>query len=341
MLVDQFTDTKRLLLQQIAREYPTTIERVKTASADDPGLPVTAFAFPEVRRFPVHTPEHSLLSKAYATKQASSVPDNVMQRIDNALELFGVDAQEMRPKKTAAADLMPNEQPDAEHFLLPQYGALLVKEASDVEVSAEALMQQKNRLMTPTLTQAATRLVEKAAAFGMTEDELPTDIYKYAGMTTCDAGILLDWIEARIGAAPTVECAADFQKFAWAIENNFPRGGVIKDRDELIKLAGILEDLDQQAELWPRYDRTLLNPVETVFNMDKISTARTCQLAGHDVPLDKMMAMATEIEDILGEDVLDHVKVGDDVDPEQFKALIETLPGDMQKMLYTHLKAYL
>jgi len=340
MLVDQFTDTKHLLLQQIAREYPTTIQQVKTASVDDPGLPGTAFAFPEVRRFPVHTPEHSLLSKAYATKQASHVPQNVMQRIDNALEMFGLDTKEMHPKKTAA-EMLPDQQPDAEHFLLPQYGALLVKEASDVDVSAHALLEQKNKLMAPTLTQAASRLVEKAASFGLDEDQLPKDIYKFAGLTACDAGVLLDWVEARIGAAPTVESAADFQKFAWAIENNFPRGGVIKDRDQLIKLAGMLEDLDQQAEFWPRYDRTLLNPVETVFNMDKIASARTIQLAGRDVPMKELMAMAPEVEDVLGEDVLDHCKVGDDIDPAQFKALIETLPGDLQKMLYTQLKPYL
>lgn len=339
-LIDQFTDDRHAMLTQLHREHPGQLERVKTASVDDPGLPDNAFAYPEARRFPINSAEQTLLSKMYATKQASSVPKTVMDRIDRALSLYDVDVTDIttQSEKTASDE---EQAPDSSHFLLPQYRSLLVKEASHIAPAAEALLAQRNKLTTRTITQAATELVKRAAKFDVDADSIPHEIFKYAGLTSCDAGKLLDWVEARMTAAPTSELQQDYEKVAQYLENKFPRGGVFYDRGDLIKLAEILETLDTKAEFFPRYGRTLLDPVETVFNMDKIAEPMV-SLSGQQVSLKKLMQIPSEVfEEILGEDVTQHAMADGQIDAAQFKAMLETLPADLQSLLATHIKAYL
>ena len=339
-LIDQFTDDRYAMLSQLSKEHPGALERVKTASVDDPGLPDHAFAYPEARRFPINTAEQALLSKMYATKQASSVPDEVMDRIDRALSLYEVDASDVTSsaEKTASSS---EQTPDDSHFLLPQYRALLVKEAAHIAPAARALLEQRNKLTTRTITQAATELVKRAAKFDVDAESIPIEIFKYAGLTTCDAGTLLDWVEARLTAAPTKELRQDYEKVAQYLENKFPRGGVFYDREDLIKLAGILDDLDTRAEFFPRYGRTLLDPVETVFNMDKMAEPQVT-LGGQQMSLKKLMRIPSDVyEEVLGEDVTQHAMTDGQIDAAQFKAMLETLPADLQKLLATHLQAYL
>jgi hypothetical protein len=340
MLIDQFSDDRHAVLLQLAQEHPRAIEMVKTASTDDTDLPSHSFAYPEQRRFPIHSPEQCLLSKLYAVKQASTVPEQVMQRIDYALELFRVDPTVI-PQATKEASHTDTVDGETSQFLLPQYRKLSVKTASDVEPAAHALLSQRHKLKAATVTAAASELVKRAGAMGLQTDDLPSDIFKYAGLTTCDAGLLLDWIEARSIAAPTLDVGNQFRKLAQYLGAHFPRGGVIDDRDDLIKIAGIIEDLDTQAEFWPRYGRTLLDPVETVFNMDKIAEA-VVALAGKSFPMSKLMALPADVyEEVLGEDVTQHAMANGQIDPDQLKALLETLPADLQSLFATHVSAYL
>jgi hypothetical protein len=191
------------------------------------------------------------------------------------------------------------------------------------------------------MMQAATTLVKKAAAFGLQQEDLPTEVFKYAGLTTCDVGVLADWVEARAVAAPTMELRNDYEKVAVYIAENVPRDGIIRDRTDLIKIASILERLDNEAQFSPRYGRTMLDPVETVFNMDKVSE-QMVTIAGNQVPMSKLMAIPQELmEEVLGPDVLQHAQAGGATDPQQLAALIATLPADLQKIFYSSAKAYL
>jgi hypothetical protein len=300
-------------------------------------LPKSAYAFPQADLFPIHTPEQAVLSKLYAVKQASLVPDHVMARIDDALEAYGV-GDVVQTQKVAS------EVDDAEHYLLPQYKALLVKTAEHIVPVTEALMEQRYQLTAQTMTDACTRLIKKASEFGLKKEDLPIEIFKYAGLTACDAGILLDWVESRAVAAPTSDIRSAYTKIAQTIERNFPANGIIQDRQSLVKIAGVLEKLDNEAELFPRYGRTLLDPVETVFNMTKIAS-RELILAGKPVSEETIAEIAQStgiLRDILGEDLMSHVenKAGE-VDTEALTTILRTLPADMQQTLYTHIEAYL
>lgn len=332
-VIDQFSDAQHHLLVRIAKENPDVIKSVKTASTTpDESLPSSAFAWPEARLFPWHTPEQALLSRAYAEKQASVVPTAIIERLDRALDVYGVTFQ---TEKQASA-----EQP-SQDYLLPQHKRLLFSHPSHAPFVGGALVEQADRLKVATLAQAATGFVKKAADMGLGTKDVPTDVMKYAGLTPCDAGVLLDWIEARAIVAPTLEKRATYDKMALAVKQNFPRDGVISDRDELIKIATALEAADEEAGLTHLYGRTLLNPLASTFNMDKVAT-QTVKVGNRQVPLSKLMQVPEDVYDeILGPGSLKSAMVNDQLDPESFGAMIGSLPADLSSLLGTYLSPYL
>jgi hypothetical protein len=333
-VVDQFSDRRHDVLIKIAQDHPELLSHVKHAEIHNPAtLPSTAFAWPDAGLFPVHEPQQAVLSKLYAVKQASHVPEEVMQRIDKALDLYDVELDWASTEKQAATQ--------SSNFLLPQYQRLIFDKKAHAAPAAEALLSQSTRLKTASLATAATNFVKTAAKFQMTADEVPTDIWKYAGMTTCDAGVLLDWVEARAVACDSLEKRAMYDEMTRSIRENFPKTGVLNDRQELIKIAQALETADEAAELSHLWGTRLLDPLKTVFNMDKIAS-QMVNLAGTQVPLDKLMAIPPEtFQEILGEDVLAQASVGGQLDPQQFAALLGTLPMDLQQLLVTQLGSYL
>lgn len=331
MVVDQFNDPRHKMLVKIAKERPDLIEMCKTASTgEDVERPPSAFADPSARRFPLHSPEQTVLSKLYAEKQASLVNPSVMERIDTALDLYGYDPESMKfgnTEKTASTA-------SATQYLLPQYNRLVVRNKSDIPGATQQLFAQKHRLKVASLAEASKRLVNIAGGYDMKVDELPGEVYKYAGLTHCDAGELLDWVEARSAACPDLETRATFDKIAQAITDNFPRDGYIRNRNTLIKIASSLEEADEEAGITHLYGHRLRDPLETVFNTEKIAESMV-NLGGQQVSLQNLMSIPAETyEEILGPGVIDAATGPDgQLDPEQFKALLETLPADLKSLL--------
>lgn len=335
-VIDQFSDAQHHVLVRIAKENPDVVEAVKTASVTpDDSLPSSAFAWPEARLFPWHTPEQALLSRAYAEKQASAVPSFVIERLDKALDVYGTPWTPAEQEKQASAS------ETSQDYLLPQHQRLLFAHQSHAPYVGEAIVEQANRLKVATLAQAATGFVKKAAQLGLDVADVPQPILKYAGLTPCDAGVLLDWIEARAVAAPTLEKRATYDKMALAVRQNFPADGMITDRDELVKIATALEAADRDAGLTHLYGRTLLNPLATTFNMDKVAT-QTVKVGGRNVPLQKLMSVPEDVYDeILGPGSLKSAMVNGELDPESFGAMITSLPADLSSLLGTYLTPHL
>lgn len=338
IVVDQFSDSRYEVLLELAQEHPDEVSRIKEANIEDPSqLPASAFAWPEAGLFPIHDPRQAVLSKLYAVKQASHVPEDVMRRIDTALELYGenVDIESEDIEKTASQNAS-----DTRNYLLPSIEKLAFDQPAHAGPVAHALLSQSGQLTAATLAEAATNFVKTAAEMNLSADAIPARMWKLAGCTTCDAGVLLDWIEAR-AVCCVGEKRAMFDAIAEQVRQNFPSNGVIDDRNELVKLATALAEADQFAGIEYMHDRRIPNPLESVFNMDKLAT-QTVELAGRKFPLDQLLAVSPETyEEILGEDVMEHAKVGADVAPDQFASLLETLPLDLQRLLATQLEAYL
>lgn len=323
--IDQFSDPSFRSLYQLVESHPEAEELVKTANIDfdeNDNRPDAAFAWPDRRLFPIDAPEQAAISKLFIEKQAG-VPEDVKERCNRALEIFGVTLPMV--EKTAAIE------PPSADFLLPSIKRLAVRSPEQVKLAAEALLGNLKKLGTTHRAEAATNLVKKAVQFNT---PVPSRILKLAGVTGCDTKVLRDWVEARTEIATDPHILMAYEKLANATKE-LPR--YCYDRDELIKVAEVLGELDEAAELTPHYDRRLLDPLETVFNMDKVADDQV-DLAGTPVPLESLLSIEPEIyREVFGEDLADEFIEDDEINPDKLKTILPTVPRDLQKTLAAQL----
>jgi len=321
-VIDQFHDPSFKLLHGLIHAFPEAEGHIKTASIDESenaGRSSSAFAWPARRLFPIDSPEQAALSYLYMTKQAS-VPAVVRMECEKALRLYGVDIA-TGLTKTAAA---PTREP---YYLLPEIKRFEIRNQESIKLAAEAILTHQKQLDANSRAQACTRLVKKAMEHNV---ELPMGIYKMAGLTASHAPRLKDWLRARAEATvePTIKKA--YLKMAEALDR---ADGYITDREDLIKVAGVIGELDEAAGLTKFYDRSLPDPMNTVFNTDKISE-ETLTVAGKPVPMSTLLALPPEVYgDIFGDDLAAEFIQDGEVDPEMLKVILPTVPLDLQQAL--------
>lgn len=333
--MDQFKDVQHnaaRFLVKVAAARPDLVPlyRGEVMSADyAEGLTKHAFANPDAREYPVHTVGHAVLSKLYAEKYAAAAP--VKERIDKALALYGVD-----PAKVSLPRQKVAKQRGNGRFLLPQYQRLPINTPDDVKVAGATLLRDRNRLRVSTLTDAAMRLVKTAGAMNLEVDDLPRDVYKYAGMTQCDASKLARWLDIRSTATADPKGREVFFKMAQEVRTRGPRDPSFKDRDSLVKLAAIIAHEDERFGITPKYNRTIPDAAQTVFNTTKVAETMV-DLGGEELPLRALMKVDAQVyQDLIGMDVTDAMS-----SPEDFKAMLETLPADLRRRAARHLKPHL
>lgn len=327
-VVDQFSDPVMAHLVRRVSDRPKLAAAIQDIDVDRDEydkLPNTAFAWSEKRAFPVHTREHTMLSRVYS-EGIPNFPAHAARAIKEACEVFNVDDSLFARSKVAAAP----EPADA--FLLPDIRRLRVTEAAHVKVAEEKLRTEGQKLSIQHRALASRRLVEKAAFFGV---NVRDEIRKMAGMTVTDRQPLVDWIEARREAAP-VEHKDGYQKLANAVKR-MPEE--LRDRAQQVKLAEAIGDLDAMAGLDRFYDRKLPDPLMTVFNSSKVA-GQGVTLAGRFLPIERVASYpSTFYSDILGPDIVREASdMSGQMDPQRLAQVLETLPVDMQRMLSAQMR---
>src|SRR5512136_1613146 len=134
---DQYHDPAYGVLYHTLRENPAVADFVKNAALNEDDvdkLPDSAFAWPEQRRFPINTPENTVLSWAYREKCAA-VPAEVDQALRKAIDIYDVN-HVITAIKTASAPL-PDKPDD---YLLQTHKKLRVKTAEDVKTAERILL---------------------------------------------------------------------------------------------------------------------------------------------------------------------------------------------------------
>jgi len=321
MPVDQYNDTSFKELYSLINAFPEAEEHIKTASLDwetNDSRPDTAFAWREQRMFPIDSPQEAALSRLYMEKQAG-VPDVVIARCEKALKLYGVNMS-LQEKQASA--------PDPDEYLLPKIKRFRVVDSESVKLASEALIQNRRKLDVETCAEASIRLTKRATAMG---EVLPTSVYKMAGLTVSHTPSMGDWLEARAAAATDPAISGAYQKLAEATRT---REEYVYDRDELVKVADVIGKLDERSGLTKYYGTTLPDPIETVFNTDKIAED-TLDLAGTPVPMSTLLSVDPETyNDVFGEDLAQEF-VGPDgqIDETQLSLLLPTVPLDLQQAL--------
>lgn len=290
-------------------------------------LPDSAFAWPEKRAFPIHDAGHALLSRIYR-EGAVNVPAHVDAALKQASEVYGIDdAVFERPKIAAAV-----ESDDV--FLLPQHRRLRVTEAAHVKVAEDKLTVEGKNLSVTSRALAASRLVQKAASFGVSVGE---QVLKMAGMVATDTREAAAWIEARAEAAPPLH-KGSYLKLAAAV-HGLP--DTLTDRTTQVKLAEAIQELDEVAGLSRHYNRKLPDPLNTVFNTSKTASFGSgVTLAGRHVPLERLASYdANFYSDILGPDIVREASdATGQMDPTKLATILETLPVDMQRAVSAQMR---
>jgi len=321
-VIDQFSDPSFLHLNRLIHRYPQVEEHIKSAKIDieeNEKRADTAFADRINRKFPIDDPGQAALSRVYMEKQAGVTAD-VVDTCDKALKLYGVQLDLTEREKTA--------QDDSADFLLPDIRRLRVKTAEDITPAAEFIQRNYKNMDIDSRARASTNLVKKAVEYNV---KLPMQILKFAGATMCDTNILRDWVLARTERTTDPNIHFGYNKIAEEARH-FPR--FVSDREELIKVAAAIAELDEAAGLGQFYDRTLLDPLSTVFNTSKVAD-ELISVAGQPVSLDKLLAVDVDTyRDLLGDDLANEF-IGPDgeIDAEEFKTIWPTVPFDLQKTL--------
>lgn len=313
-IVDQYHDTAYGVLYQRLTQFPDLYEVVKTAELEAGGadtLPASAFAWPDERRFPLHTREQAAISYMYA-KTASEVPGEVRTRLENALRVYGVPMSAFETAKVASA-------PVEARYALPE---LQLLDLNDLEKTASVFEEQAERLTPELRATAAVALASEGA-------RTTTKVAQYAGLTTCDTRKAADWIEAR------AEVADDTYKTAYRrlAEGMRTQPLEVTDRYGLAKVAAAIDDLDREAGLRKHYDRRLPDPLRTIFNTDKIAS-ETVDVAGHPISVEELSKLSAAFwSDLGGPELAREVAPGGRVDPSKVAMVVETLPLDLKLVL--------
>jgi hypothetical protein len=329
MILDQYRDRSFRVFAAKVRSFGAEArELVKEATIDydeAEALPETAFAWPEERRLAVHTSAHAALSCIYA--HGEKLPPHVTANLEKAAELYELDLKPM--EKTA--EEVPEEISD---YLIPhrRFGRIDTKE--HVKEASDFFTRNYKKLDLMTRANAASTLVKKAREF---EVKLAPSIYKHAGLTQTNSRVLSEWLEVRSNLSKTASVKEGFTKLAAHVAS--PKAFSFASRDDLLKIAETIATLDEKEGLQAKYDRTLPDPLSTVFNTTKLAESKIT-LATQDVSVSKLMKVAAKrYGEILGEDIVPEItdKQGN-VKEAELLDVLKSLPADLQVILLRDLK---
>lgn len=320
---DQYHDPAFSFLYSILEENPTAAAFVKNASLNDNDietLPDTAFAWPARRMFPINTPENTVISQLYREKHAA-IPAEVDTNLHKAIVVYGVEDILAQKKEATQQQTIPECD-----WLLPSQHRLRVKNAEDVKVAEQLLLEQYPRLNIHDRAEGFINLVKKAQEYDVS---LKPATHRMAGMTVCTTKVAKDFIEARRVATKEPLFQRAYEKLA----SSFPPGE-ITDRDTLVEALNVLTTIDKQAGLEYLYDKKLLDPIKTIFNTEKLAE-ETVDIAGRSITLSKLASMpATFWTDVVGSDMTREItdKTGN-VDSTKLAQVLPTLPLELKIIL--------
>lgn len=330
--IDQTSDAGYSTLRLVVEHFPKVFEFSKTANlkADEfTALPSEAFADPVARRYPIHTPEQTAISIGYA-KLASELPRHVAENLRKAAELHNVDDTLFAEDATKVAQEIPDS------YLLPEKKRFKITGAQDVKVAESVYLEKYAQFSIEDRSEMGMRLVKYAEEHRVT---LQPSTQKLAGFTMTSTRIFKDWVEARREAALKLGSVMS-PAFAELAENFKGVEPFISNRQDQLKLASLVHNLDKQAGLTQYYGRRLPDPLQTVFNTELRSKDFTKVGASlHNIHVLKSLPL-TFWQDALGDDIAAEIAPDGELDPELLEQVLPTLPDDLKAALDTQLSVY-
>jgi hypothetical protein len=332
MPIDQTNDTGFATLRVLVQRYVGIREMCKTAELDPTEfarLPDDSFAWPGERRYPIHNREQAMLSLAYSKVASERVPSDVQETLEKAREMYGI-------PKDAFDNPTLEKKASSEFWLLPEKKRFRVASAEDVKVAETILHEKYAQLSVYDRAESFLQLHKAAEYFGV---PLTTSTEKLAGFTITSTQVLKDWIEARQEAAIKLgsELAPAYELLAAKFKDVRP---YITQRGDQIKLASLLNELDRKSGVDKFYGKSILDPLRTVFNTEKLASD-ALNLGGYTFSIKKLASLpSTFWSDALGEDIMREIAPDGNVKMSALKDILPTLPQDLKTTIGRQLAAY-
>lgn len=320
---DLYHDPGHGRLRHLLPQFPAVETFVKQAHFEDSleQVPTTAFAWPAVKRFPVHTPAHAAISYLYAKTAEEKIPAPVLQEITTALDIYGLGEDLFTPVRAKEAALTD------EDCLLPEQQAYPVRNAEEVKLAEARLLPQISKLHPETRAKLFHKLAERAVLHGV---KLQPTSYKYAGLSLCDRKGLVEGLRARGAATKLAECKKAYLQLADSVQKERNR----PNKEMLVKVAEAIGKLDQHAGLISYYDRGLPDPISTVFNTEKVAFGDEIDLGGCYVRPQALSSVGSKFySDLLGSDIVRDIAPYGDVDPHLASQILTTLPAEEKRIV--------
>lgn len=326
---DLYHDAGHARLRQLLETHEQAAEVVKTAELEHSiqEVPPMAFAWREKSAYPIHSREHAVISGLYAFADPQT-PAPVLAKIAEALDMYGVDLETVKPQAEKTAALTEA------NCLFPEQQAYPVRDAHEVKLAEKHLLANLHKLGAVSRAFAFSRLADAAEVHGV---KLATESYRRAGRTNVDREFLADQLDARAAAASKTEYGSKYAEMAVSVrrDRKFTRDPAL-----VAKLAERIADMDKHASLTRHYDRKLHDPLKSVYGGTKVASEHDIQLGTCTVDSNTLAQMPPSFfADALGPDIVREIAPSGVVDPQAVKAVVETLPMDEKLRFQKQLSA--
>ncbi len=343
-ILDIYNDKSLGGLVNIFRDNPETQQELMPTELDygeQQELPMSAFAWPEMRAYPMHNNNMAYLSSLYRNSyppeyEDIEVPEYVDENLEKAAYLYDFkvpkrktrqqikEAKERRDTRSENASNPFFTKVAEEDYLLPAHKSMPVRTKDEGLFIQNLLIKNAHTMGYSDLSEASYKLVHKMASYDTEPKEINPVIYKYAGLTLVDKDLLEASILRRLDFADA-DSKPHYVKLAIISRD------MDYNRANLIKVASTLETLDKKANMRRLYDRHIMNPIESVFNTTKIYGLRNKQASEGEFTPDMAERVTSEqIKNILGEDVYaESAGAEGRLDKDKLIEVINSLPKDM------------
>ena len=327
MPYDLYHDAAHGVLKTLIEQFPSVAPLLKTASFEDNSdeIPGSAFAWPDRRMYPVHTPEHAILSHMYLSKEASA-PERVRLAVKEALLAYGVSEDAITPVTVKVAE-------DPDDFLFEDH-TYPVRGAVEVKYAEQRLLEQARNMALPQRVETFHKLAQAAKRHSVNLTPA-SQAWGMAGLSNREK--VAEALTARGTLAKTASEKQGYTDIAAALRDD-PKA--LREFNSQVKLAKLLIGMDARAGLSALYDSKIPDPFHTVFNTAVKLGAQMIDLGGATFDLMSLASLpSTFYSDALGPEIVGQIAPGGQVNPDQLAMILPTLPADMKQSLIVSLSS--
>ncbi len=322
-------------------------------------LPNVLFADSHRRLFPIDSPAATWLSAAYFSKRAAAneLPyvaaeaEYVKSMLLKAADVYEirVDAVKISEAVVDADTVQPDnpEVDDANYgwVMVDKEGEVLARkypmfDERGVAKAAEYFDEYRSRYPMPVRRLISRNILRKAAEHGIDVETLPGSVCREAGFGLPQRDVVMEEVLRRSRLTKDAEAAAVLANLNTMIAelSNDEFGS------SLDKLAEILDDFDNSADLTQHYSTKLRMPADFLFDItlkqaeDTVEGAVT--LNNYVFKSEKLASLQPEVfAGVLGDGVVRDMSTDEKLDQQKVADVLSTLPRPDKAALEEHLIA--